>query len=221
MHILTYVLFGLSLLVLTGTLYFISTIKVLDEWTISIPSGDIHVGDTVVIQSVYNKVRETGGESVRYIQCENRSGLWIRYELNRATANRQKGKGGTGIVLTVRRDIADVPTTCKFTINIRYDVLPFRSVYVTNNTREFTLLPERQDDSQDGRPVTIQQNQPLLPIELDSQTSVSSSDNTLGTQLTQSESSQPEVSINPDVPANPEQELSLLDRLLNPIRRIL
>lgn len=135
----------MSILLLLSTAYSLSTITVLEDWRISINNdvNNIHAGDTVVIQSTYNKLHNTSGTATRYITCLNRSDLWVRYELNRATSNRGKGKGGTGIILVIRRDIADLPTKCKFEIAIEYEVMPFKKVNVHNQTQEFELKPER------------------------------------------------------------------------------
>lgn len=144
-NLIAYGLFALSLLILAGTAYFMFNIKVLENWTLTVKQADIHVGDTVIVESTYTKLRTTGSDSeaTRYIICKNSSNVWVRYEVSRATANRAAGKGGTGIPITIRRDIADVPTTCKFSIVISYKVLPFRTVVVANESNEFLVLPER------------------------------------------------------------------------------
>jgi hypothetical protein len=144
-NLIAYTLTTLSVGILITTSYFLLNIKVIENWKLTVKQTDIHVGDTVVLESTYHKLRTTGSdsESIRYIICRNREKVWVRYELNRATANRAVGVGGTGIPVTIRRDIADVPTTCKFNIVISYKVLPFRTVVVTNDSNEFLVQPER------------------------------------------------------------------------------
>jgi hypothetical protein len=219
--IITYLLLVLSIGIFFGTTYFVMNIKVLDDWQLTLPAGEIHVGDTVVLQSSYKKLREAGGESVRYIQCQNRNGVWIRYELNRATANRQAGVGGTGVVLTVRRDIADVPTTCKFTISIRYDVLPFRDVYVSNETKQFKLLTERTEPASGVSAATTENNQsPAAPADpAPIQSSVSYLQPTPIPLIQQPNSSQ--AATEPPESAPPAPPQSIIERLMDTVRGIL
>jgi hypothetical protein len=159
-----------SLVILGTSVYLLANITVIQDWKLILPAQEIHVGDTVTVQSTYNKVRDASGESIRYITCKNLSGTWIRYELNRATSDRAKGRGGTGIVLVVRRDVADVPTSCKFEVAIRYDVMPGRHVNVYNSTRVFTLYPERATESSAPvSPAAIRSSQsPILSSSLSS-----------------------------------------------------
>ncbi len=141
LHHVSYLLFALSALILASTLYFIFSIKVLADWRITLPAGDIHVGDTVVLRSEYTKLRDVQGRSARYIDCQNREGVMISYPVNEAPADHAAGKGGTGVVLSVPTSIPDVPTQCQFRISLDYPVLPFRHVTQTNHTNSFKLLP--------------------------------------------------------------------------------
>ena len=221
-NLLSYLLLLLSAITLVATVYFLSNIKVLENWKLSIPNTEIHVGDTVTIESTYNKLRDTSGESTRYITCKNKAGLWVRYELNRATSDRAKGKGGTGIVVIIRRDIADVPTQCKFEVAIRYEVLPFRSVHVVNETNTFTLYPEKVTESSSNESLTATQTSqsPTAPPSR-SNSSVSYPNNTPPAQQLPSNSSQQSDNPAPEPSPPTPQQPSLINRVLNPVTNIL
>ena len=218
-NVITFGLPILSLAILATTFYLLSNVKVLENWKLIGPTNDVHVGDTVVVQSTYNKVRDASGESVRYITCKNRSGVWIRYELNRATSDRAKGVGGTGIPLTIRRDIADVPATCKFDIAIKYDgVLPFKSVNVYQSTKNFLLLPEREDQVERSLPepqATTQSNlSQEQPVILNNSYSNTTLDNS-SEQSNNSQLSQPSTTPGQNEPT------PLLTRVLSPVINLL
>ena len=138
----SYLMFALSALILGSTLYFIFSIKVLAAWRIILPTGDIHVGDTIVLKSEYTKLRDVQGRATRYIDCQNRAGVMISYSINEAPADHAVGNGGTGVVLYVPSSIPDLPTYCQFRILLDYPVLPFRHVYQSNHTASFRLLPK-------------------------------------------------------------------------------
>lgn len=143
-RMVSYALFAFSLVLIALTLYFLSSVRVLENWSLRVPPGDIHAGDRLVLLSEYTKTRDVDGEAMRYIECMTKdTKIFIRYPINQAAANRAKGKAGTGIPLVVPRDIPDLPTTCKFSISITYEVLPFKKDYQKNSTQEFQLLPPR------------------------------------------------------------------------------
>lgn len=142
-QVLSYSLFALSAVILLVSFMITMNVQVLDKWVLRVPTNEIHAGDTVTLVSEYTKVRDVSGKAVRYIECENRQHTYIRYPLNEAVANRASGTGGTGIVVKVPETIPDIPTKCKFTIAITYDVYPWKKVYETNSSNTFQLLPKR------------------------------------------------------------------------------
>ena len=140
-QLLSYALFAFSICVLLFSIMATMNVDVIKDWKLTIIRNEIPVGDQAVIISEYTKVREVSGKSVRYIECRNIDGVWIRYPLNEARADRAKGTGGTGIPVVIPSNIPNLPTQCKFTIAIDYEVYPWRTVHVVNSTKEFTLVP--------------------------------------------------------------------------------
>lgn len=141
---LSYFFFGLSVLILASTVYFIFTVQVLKNWTIDIPTTQIHAGDTVLLVSHYTKTRDIDGVAVHYIECKSPvNQAFIRYPINTSVANRQAGTGVAGIPVVVPTNIPGLPETCKFSTSVTYDVLPFKKTYQKSSSKEFTLYPER------------------------------------------------------------------------------
>lgn len=118
---------------------FIAPVDVLKDWQIILPDNELHVGEEVVLQSQYTKLKPVKGTAVRYVECENDRGIFIRYPLNEATADRAPGLGGTGIVVKLPETVPDLPARCKFSIVIVYRVYPFRDVTEFVSSKEFTL----------------------------------------------------------------------------------
>lgn len=200
-QLLSYALFTLSAVILLMSFLLTMNVTVLKDWKLSVPAAEIHAGDTVTLVSAYTKVRDVTGKSVRYIECQNANSVYIRYPLNEAVANRQKGSGGTGVVVKVPESIPNLPTICKFTIAITYDVYPWRKVNVSNSTNEFQLLPKR-DVPQEvtlSEPSSAQTNQGLALAPVSSQTdSISSTSSPNNTPT--SPSAQPNNSQNAAMP---------------------
>lgn len=143
--LLSYSLFAFSIFMLLFTFYGLASVKVLADWKLSMPEGIVHSGDQLVLISQYTKLRDVNGKASRYIECRTKtSHVFVRYQLNEAVANRAKGAAGTGIPIVVPRNIPDLPATCRFSLAIIYDVLPFKKDYETNSTKEFTLYPAVQ-----------------------------------------------------------------------------
>lgn len=140
-QIQAYTLFFLSTLILIGTFLFTMQVKVLDNWTLSIPTVDLKAGQEATIVSEYTKLRDVTGVAKRYVECRNEKGAYIRYPLNEAVANRASGNGGTGIIVKIPTDIPNLPAKCRFTVAIVYEVYPWRKVNQSNSTNEFTFNP--------------------------------------------------------------------------------
>lgn len=209
-----YFLFFVSFCIATTTAYFVFTLDVLKDWKLTIPEQPIHVGDTIVIESAYIKLRDVSGTATRYIVCDNAKGISIRYELNQRTANRRSGQGGTGIDVTIRRDIPDLPAKCKFAVAIEYEVLPFRKVHEYNETKEFMLQPERTTPvNASGEPQAVSQTN-LVPVPASVSSSSSSSQNTPSQPQPQLESSQPTQ------PAPQQPQPSLVESVVTGVQGI-
>jgi hypothetical protein len=139
--IVTNIMFALSIIIFLSTVIFTMRIDVVKDWRLELPQGEIHAGDTIVVSSMYTKLRDVSGESKRYVECKNQNGVPIRYEINQAVANRKSGKGGTGIEIVVP-DIPNLPKMCKIQVSICYKVIPLKCSYENNETTEFQLLPK-------------------------------------------------------------------------------
>lgn len=208
-QVFSYALFALSAAVLFASFMLTMNITVLKDWRLSTPAADIHAGDTVTLVSQYTKVRNVTGKSVRYIECQNSQHIYIRYPLNEAVANRAAGRSGTGIVVKVPETIPNLPTTCKFTIAIEYDVYPWRKVNVSQSSNEFQLLPKRDipQDVSTSEPSSTQIGQDLAQAPTGGQSlDYFSSSKTTGTEPPpQSDSPQPPIY--DGMPTDAEQQL--------------
>lgn len=220
-QIASYVLFSLSALILAGTIYANMNIDVLKNWRLVLPEQKIHVGDEVVVQSLYEKTMNVSGKSVRYIECKNKSDVYIRYPISEAVADRAAEKAGTGVVIIVPQVIPDLPATCRFNITIEYKVLPWRNVIESMNSEEFTLHAKETTPSgelqETNRTESVENSQGL--------SSSSSSNNTLTPIQNQrnisqgDEISMPERQLEPT--PEPAPEPNLLERILSPITNLL
>lgn len=112
----------------------VAPIRVLNNWRIIAPEGQFKIGDTIVVQSLFNKTREVDGMAHRTLICSNSSGAEVAYPINDAIANHQaQNKAGVGIPITI--PLIVTPSVCKLAISIEYKVYPFRTVteYTTSN----------------------------------------------------------------------------------------
>lgn len=144
------VLFMMSAVLVGASVYMNASVDVLEDWRLELPQQEVHAGDTLVVQSIYKKTLDVSGKATRYIECQNPSGVYIRYPISEAVANRASGSTGTGVVMVVPLTIPDVPTTCRVNITIDYEVLLWRHVIESVNSSEFKLLPARQGGEGQG-----------------------------------------------------------------------
>lgn len=217
-QVFSYALFALSAVILFASFLLTMNITVIKDWKLSVPIADIHAGDTVTLVSQYTKVRDVTGTSVRYIECQNSNHIYIRYPLNEAVANRAAGHGGTGVVVKVPETIPALPTTCKFTIALEYDVYPWRKVNISQSTQSFQLLPKLatpQEVSLDALPAA-QTDQARAQVTAADQSvgMVSSANNTANADPAQPNTSQPPPY--DGAPTTVEHPLAATPQPLNP-----
>lgn len=215
---MAYFLFAASLGIVVSIIIYTNHIDVIKDWKLTLPTKDIHVGDQIVIESSYVKLREVKGKARRYINCQNQRGVYVKYELNQRDADNKPGKGATGIDIVVRRDIPNLPTRCKFRVSIDYPVLPFKTVTEVGETEEFILQGERtsateseQSSASSSQQTTPSQGSASQAGKLN-EFSSSYSNNTPNTNNEQSNNSQP-----PQQQPSPVEAPSLLNRLTQPI----
>lgn len=147
------VLSWIASLGLVGSALFIAYIilfpvDVIKNWKLELPAkNDYTLGETVVLESTYQKTTATNNDSQseRYIECINEKGVSLRYLLNKAVANRKPSNStGTGVVVQIPNELSGIklPTTCFFSIAISYNVYPRQAEPEYNRTRDFTLHEE-------------------------------------------------------------------------------
>jgi hypothetical protein len=216
-QIASYVLFFLSALILGGTVFANLNADVLKNWRLVLPEQQIRVGDEVVVQSLYEKVRNSRGVSVRYIECRNETGVFIRYPISEAVANRDVGKAGTGVVFVVPSTIPNIPAKCRFNITIDYEVYRWRHVIESTNSAEFTLYGKESnsndESSETSRTKFLGDNQS------------SYSNDTPQPEYAQRNISQGKEITTPERPLEPTPqpvpEPGLLQRILSPVTNLL
>lgn len=147
----SYVLFALSIVILAMAAYMNFRIDVLSDWRLELPKDDIHIGDVIVVESIYKKELDVSGKSTRYIECKNERGIFIRYPISEATANRSSGKNGTGIIMKIPNSIPDAPVTCRINVTIDYEIMAWRHVIESQNSKTFTLYPALEEDSEETK----------------------------------------------------------------------
>ena len=168
----TYTRVMLTVLVLLVSYMLFWPVDVIKDgsWNIKV-QGDVHYqNDILNVSSTYTKLREVIGTSRRYLDCKNEQGVFVRYEINAAEANRKAGSRGTGIKMGIPQEIP-TPTECRVAISIRYEVYPLRSHTEYNESDLFKLLPESdrpQDAPVDSQPV-VSQSTPSSSISAPSQ----------------------------------------------------
>lgn len=198
-NVFSTILLLLTLVMLAITVTLTIDIRVLANWSLVLPAGDIHAGDTIVIQSIYGKLRPITGTATRYIECNNTQGVTIRYKLNDAVADSAPGHTGTGVVLQLPTQVfieklisKPLPTICSISLSVRYPVYPWHPVYEFAQTKSFTLLSAATSTT--SAQSTTRTSQPLAsdPSQTSSTSnaSSSSSQSISATQPNQSDVSQ-------------------------------
>ena len=215
-QITSYILFMVSGLILLATIYMNIKVDVLKDWRLVLPQQEIRIGDTIVVQSLYTKTMNVTGESIRYIECKTSNGVYIRYPVSEAKANRAAGTSGTGVPIVVPETIPNVPTRCRINITIDYEIYLLRHVVESANSDEFELLPKKTT-SEDESQKTSQS--PVSVSQIVDRMDVSSSNNTAVPQYAQRDISQGQDNIvesERTLDGNPEEPTpNLIQRITN------
>lgn len=114
---------------------FIAPINVLQNWRVVAPTGNYKVGDTIIVQSLFTKLRPVDGVSHRSLVCTGAAGASVAYPVNAAVANHPAAhKAGVGVPIVI--PLVPTPTKCKLAISIEYKVYPFRTIteFATSNS---------------------------------------------------------------------------------------
>ena len=227
-QLISYILFFLSACILGFTIYMNVKTDVLKDWRLVLPQQDIRIGDSIVLQSLYTKVMDVSGKSTRYIECKTSNGVFVRYPISEAVANRAAGQSGTGIPVVIPSTIPNVPTTCRFNITIEYEVFIWRKHIESVNSEIFTLNPAKE-----SLEVSVQENEPPQTNQnlATSQRPAESLNNPSSTNTTQSDAAaQRDISQGSDIVVQSERQLdgkpeqpqpSLLQTILNPVTNLI
>lgn len=136
---------GLTTLIILLLIYMLTwPITVLEDWKLVVPATTYHPGDTVLVQSRSTKVRAVAPLAHRNIECQNISGDYISYHLADVHGvNNNVGKHSGTIAFIIPSTVPDLPTTCRFSIGVEYQVLAIRTInqYVASNTFRLTVAP--------------------------------------------------------------------------------
>lgn len=132
---------GFVILILGGSAVFFGLlfwpITVLDNWNLSVPNTVYSPGKTVLVHSESDKVRAVAPLAHRNIECKNSTGNYISYHLTDVQGvNNGVGHHTSQIPFKIPDIIPGLPTTCRFSIDVEYQVYPFRTInqYTASNT---------------------------------------------------------------------------------------
>lgn len=197
LNIISYSLFLISAGMIVVVVLLTRNMQVLANWKLTLPTGPIRVGDTIVVASTYTKLRQVTGSSTRTIECAYGKGIYISTPLDKAIANRAPGKTGTGIVVKIPAALTGVkalPDPCHICVSISYPVLPLRTVSYFKCTKDFNLLPAVAPATVSSAAIRTSPVQVSLPSHTSSQSadgSMSSSNSSSDTTPSQSNFEQP------------------------------
>lgn len=114
-------------------------ISVLKDWSLTVPSGTYNLNEAVNVTAVSTKTRALAPLAHRNIECKNPQGQYISYHLTDVQGvNNNVGHHVSQIPFKIPSIIPSLPTTCRFSIDVEYQVYPFRTInqYVASNTFE-------------------------------------------------------------------------------------
>lgn len=132
----------LSIIALIGLYIIFCPVPVLENWTVTMPGTVFTEGQTLNVESKYNKVRDVSGTARRYLNCPDSRGVIVRYPVSEAVADNTPGvKRGTGVPVTLPTNIPNLPARCTFSISIEYDINFLKKTNVSNETGKFLLNP--------------------------------------------------------------------------------
>lgn len=136
--------YALSFSLIIAALVFAYTtlvpITVLQDWRLILKKNSYTLDEIITVESAYTKTRNVTGIATRYIECKNDRDVYVRYELSVADANRAPSAGSTGIVSKIPNSIVP-PTSCRFSVNVCYQLYRWRNSCEYNSTSDFEVLP--------------------------------------------------------------------------------
>lgn len=140
---------SVAILLSAGVLVYLllSPVDVLRNWHIFVTGSTHYPGETVAVDSHYEKVRNVTGQAFRYLDCKNERGAYTRWAISSASANNESGaRRSTGILVTIPSNIM-TPTTCHISILVKYQVNPLRTQPEFTTSNEFNLVTKPGDST--------------------------------------------------------------------------
>lgn len=193
MNAASYALFILSGAMALATITATLSVDVIKNWKLTLPPSEIHAGQTIVVQSEFTKLKAVKGIARRSVECVNIRGVYLKYLLNEAVAEAPPGRGGIGMVLKMPTDVPNLPTKCRISVNVDYQVYPWRTVTEFVRSADFDLLPPLPCGFSCQETTETSQSPALAGVSSDSNASSdSSSQSAPNQQLAQQDSSQPD-----------------------------
>lgn len=137
---------ALVIVALTMSYALVAPVDVIDDetWTITYDKSTYRVGDKATLTSKFTKLRDIDGTATRFISCKSPDNVFIKYKLNNDVAIAPQGKAGVGIIVTIPQELAGItlPTDCRFTIRVDYNINFFRTHTESTTSSEFVLYPK-------------------------------------------------------------------------------
>lgn len=130
---------------LTFMYILLAPVDVLQNWSLKTDKNEYRTGETLIVTSKFDKVRDVSGTAKRYIECKTRNGSTNRIAIGEKEANRRSQVNGSNqIYLGVPSDIIDTPTTCVIDIVVEYRIYRFRDHTEHTKTPEFKVTKAEQ-----------------------------------------------------------------------------
>lgn len=123
-----------------------SPVDVIDNktWKLTVEKSEYHVGETIPVHVVSDKLMSLGGTFVTSAECKNTTGTFVSYPISEYHVNRSKGHVETTIDTQISNKVPNLPATCRIAYVLEYSVYSFRSFSEYNFTNEFKLIPEEK-----------------------------------------------------------------------------
>ena len=180
----------------------LSPVDVLKDWRISVPDK-VYVNKEFNVTSSSEKVRAVTGWSNRSIECKNTSGNYVNYPLSSAPANKKAGpKGTVDFPVQIPDTVPDLPSQCRYTTNICYDINVIRKFCEFAVSNDFTLYktePQAQVNTDEGKKKesTLESSSPtqsnITPKQTDTTTQTIVNNNTTTREVTRETVTEPTV----------------------------
>lgn len=133
--------FAVFLVIGTLTIAYIQLIPVniLKNWRITSTEQSYKVGDQVILNIEYEKIRESAATTYYSLECKRPNGSLKTYPLFHVEAKKKKSSGTVKVPVDLPKSIADTPTDCRVAIKAYYHVFTLRDVLEENVSNYFEV----------------------------------------------------------------------------------